>query len=206
MNYKSKLSEYCQQNNLSFPVYTVESPTGPPHLPVFSSGSILIEGREKWSVDNREHRKRKDIEADLAKTALNSLQVSALQVSALQVSASPSINKLDPGTYLVDYDHNGHLQKLISIEADQMHLFEIFAGIAFNPSSLPSTNEWVHTHQATVPTSEMVDHMMTWWAARNLGMLQLMDQVIIVSNDKGMYSLVEILKSNNVKAVYKSSI
>ena len=195
MNYKSQVNEICHKYKLSAPKYIIDPAKGPLNMPVFVSGNCTIENIT-LIIDNGNYNKRKDIEQALAKLVVQ--YYSQKDIKSYYEGTS-FINSI----YLIDYDHNGHLKTLIE---SSNKLYEIFVGMSFNSSDLPKSTKNINIHQAKLPVSEMVDHMITWWCGCNLIKLQSYDNVYIVSKNKGLYPLYEILKENGVKISIMSNL
>ena len=70
MNYKSRLQEYAQKNNLPIPEYSEISRIGPDHSPTYKV-SVKIQGK---LYGKGEGRKKQDAEKDAAKAALKKIE------------------------------------------------------------------------------------------------------------------------------------
>ncbi len=100
--------------------------------------------------------------------------------------------------YLVDYDNVADTP-LDTLDGE-IHLF---VSLSFNlkTKKMEQIREQgnVEIHQASAPLPELVDHMMTWYAARNYNKWM---RVTVVSRDSGLNALVEILKLNGIECVF----
>lgn len=196
MSFKSDLSVYCQKQQHPFPKYTTGYPVGPSNTPIFGQGSIVV-GNNKVEITDGTYKKRKELEDALAEKMLTRLKGD--ETSKLETVPTPINNNL----YLIDYDHNGHLKS--SLEQGRFKAV-IFAAVTFNSAHLPRETSSLKVVKATYPISEIVDHMMTWWACENQRELSQYDKVVVISKDKGLYSLVHILNCNGINAEFATTL
>lgn len=124
------------------------------------------------------------------------------KLSVLKVNRN-SPASLKSNVYLIDYDNMAHAGKIIDTLDGKVHLFVSFT---FNTDKIPiSLNSRIKIHKAHSPNREMVDHMMTWYACKNIKLLKHA-KVYIISKDTGMYSLVEILKHKKIDVEFISNV
>ena len=192
----SLVKEFCDKERFSTPSYSIDSPVGPSHTPVFKGGFVYIT-EIGYVYITGEFTKKQEIKNALAEKALIKLQESK-QKSQEEVN-NEYINTL----FLVDLDNCADLIPKISNMASKECQFRIFVSMSLNLKI--EKTEHIEIYQASLPVSEMVDHMMTWYACKNLNMLLTKKNVIVISKDKGLNALVEILKQNNVKANYTNN-
>ena len=101
MSHKSKLNEYCQQNRLSAPIYTITHQEGPSHQPEFTAQCSVD---ETVAISCSVHSTRKAAEQDAACVCYNALVHNRLAVvssSATNISNTRQISFMRT-YYLVD--------------------------------------------------------------------------------------------------------
>lgn len=185
---------------------------GPAHKPEFVGMNAVLFGKEykvEGSFPNKTALKQalaEKICAGLNGTTTDEVihQPSNHIEPKIQWESIPVTTFVDPGfkIYLVDLDNQSRYLKSFIEMNDEIHLF---AGMAQNRSVIPKA-EHITVHYANKPVKEMVDHMITYWASRNLEELKSVDEVIICSTDAGLYALCCLLQDDGVNCKFQNGI
>lgn len=193
-NYKGRLNEYCQQNNLPMPIYSVGQLDGPSHAPIYKLVEVEIVGKGKFTI-NGHFSKKKEAEQEAAKNAIFKLHSDYLDnIIEEKYNCNPDT------CLLVNFDHYPLLKNELIYKSNNGYMVHIFGSRSFNEKILPSISNNLINHIAFSSTPEMVNYMMTWFACETLDTLKSYKKVILISKDKEVNALVEILKSKGIDA------
>jgi hypothetical protein len=193
--FKSKLNEWCQKNKLKLPVYKVENPNGPAHQCIYHKCTIEI--GEIYSIEIEYNcSSKKEIENKASEIVFEKL----INLRSIKDSLNSSFK--NERVFLVDFDNSAD----ISIDSLNGEVV-IFVSSTFNLNSkkmkLIKERNNIKIIQALHPLPEIVDHMMTWFACKNIEKLKEKN-VVIFSKDSGLNALVHILKDEGVQVNFNT--
>lgn len=189
MDFKSQLNQHCQQTKLPSPRYEVAPPEGQSHEPTFPYCKVFI-GDTSITVHGEFYSKR---EAEK-----HAAQIMLKRIQETQVSKEEKVDNSNT-IYIIDFDNSsGDKGKIPKLNCE-VHLF---CAASTNLDKVPTApNIQIHVADRLIP--EYADHMITWYCARNLERLQKY-KIIIISKDKGLYAVSEILKLNKVYCEFRA--